>query len=626
MAELTDYQRDILIRTVLGEARGEGADGMAAVAHVIRNRAGSGTFPSDPAQVALQNNQFSVWNEGAGGGKTDFSPGSDLYQRAARVVDGVFSGSSADPTNGAIYYHTPSVSPSWSGAVNKHGTTQIGNHIFYNGKPGQTALAAINQAAPVPQDRPAGLGYAPQDMSLSSVASLPRKGQTRAADLSAMERNAVTPFLTKDGNGVTSPSDLVFWDGKFGAGQDGASDEASRLMAGSQPKPLKPVPQSIIERNPPKQSSAPKPANPSIITTTFRNLPQVDPALQAAVNRQAQTASVAMPKPRPNTTQTIASLPTTKPPTTRVVQSVQVPTNSVFSTAPARQPPVVAPYTSPLTASDRTRTAQVAPKPNKPTVKPPTTVAQVSSPYGYMFASGRPPALPTVAQPAGSINNNKGEERLLAGQANPPANYGGVNYQLAGLPGTPQPRPANKPVTQVAQAPGKIAPRPFDRPTAVGTQIDVKPMPPLPRPRPNFGMGGPDTLPQLPGPIPRQPYAPMAGRNLRDGFIASIIGSGGPSLLGQLMGLNASRPPVGASLGRAGNGGQMMQGANGVINSLSNPALYGNMVNANLNKAGTPMYSLDRIHSGQDERYTSNGDGSFQSESGGVYYDRHINR
>lgn len=133
--ELSDYQRDIIIRTVLGEARGEGDIGMAAVAHNILNRSKSRQFPNDPASVALQPKQYSVWNEGAGGGKTNFAKGSDLYKRAGALVDAVFSGQIPDMTGGALYYHTPGVNPNWSSAVNKHGTSQIGNHIFYHGRP-----------------------------------------------------------------------------------------------------------------------------------------------------------------------------------------------------------------------------------------------------------------------------------------------------------------------------------------------------------------------------------------------------------------------------------------------------------------------------------------------------------
>lgn len=158
---LTPEQLDVLTRTVLGEARGEGNDGMAAVAQVIRNRSLSGQYPSDPRDVALQPYQFSTWNRGEGGNNPQqFSRNSNEYQNAAQIVQQVFGGNQSDPTNGALFYHTPAVNPSWSGSVNQYGTTQLGNHIFYNGRPVPPAeipnvvaseLDVQPRVAPIPQ-------------------------------------------------------------------------------------------------------------------------------------------------------------------------------------------------------------------------------------------------------------------------------------------------------------------------------------------------------------------------------------------------------------------------------------------------------------------------------------------
>jgi hypothetical protein len=133
--ELTDYQRDILIRTALGEAAGEGKEGMAAVLHVILNRANSGQFPSDPAEVALQNKQFSTWNKGEGGNNPQkWSENSKSYRTAAAALDGVLSAKS-DPTGGALYYHAKGVTPYWADDVNKNGVVKIGAHRFYPSHP-----------------------------------------------------------------------------------------------------------------------------------------------------------------------------------------------------------------------------------------------------------------------------------------------------------------------------------------------------------------------------------------------------------------------------------------------------------------------------------------------------------
>lgn len=136
--QLTPYQRDILIRTVAGEAGAESADGQAAVVHTILNRAADGRWPSDPAKVALQPKQFSTWNKGVGGNALPYTtkPGSAAYEAIGQIVDGVASGAIADPTGGAVYYYAPKgmaggKKPSWYGSANREGAARrLGNHIF----------------------------------------------------------------------------------------------------------------------------------------------------------------------------------------------------------------------------------------------------------------------------------------------------------------------------------------------------------------------------------------------------------------------------------------------------------------------------------------------------------------
>ena len=54
---------DIAARTIWGEARGEGPEGMRAVAHVIANRATKGGWWGDTLwSVCLKPWQFSCWN------------------------------------------------------------------------------------------------------------------------------------------------------------------------------------------------------------------------------------------------------------------------------------------------------------------------------------------------------------------------------------------------------------------------------------------------------------------------------------------------------------------------------------------------------------------------------------
>ncbi len=138
MATLTPYQRDILIRTVAGEAMSESPAGQAAVVHTILNRAADGRWPTDPAKVALQPKQFSAWNKGAGGNALPYTikPGSAAYEAIGQLVDGAASGAIADPTGGAVFYYAPKgmaggKKPSWYGSANREGPARrLGNHIF----------------------------------------------------------------------------------------------------------------------------------------------------------------------------------------------------------------------------------------------------------------------------------------------------------------------------------------------------------------------------------------------------------------------------------------------------------------------------------------------------------------
>ena len=146
--QYSDYDRDILIRTVIGEAGGESPEGQQAVAHVVLNRAHDPRWPGSISGVALQPKQFSAWNAGVGGNDLvrKYNPGDEAYERAAAAVDAVLSGQSSDITGGATHYYSPAGMqdhinkgeqsnsvPSWlaSEAERRGGTTvPIGGHVF----------------------------------------------------------------------------------------------------------------------------------------------------------------------------------------------------------------------------------------------------------------------------------------------------------------------------------------------------------------------------------------------------------------------------------------------------------------------------------------------------------------
>lgn len=138
---MTDEEIRTLAWTLLGEAGGEGAEGMEAVAHVIRNRALSGRYPSNPAAVALQHNgsgyyQFSTWNAQDKGGnlpRSQYAPGTNHFAIAQGIVERIFSATPGrDPTQGATHYYAHSTmdEPYWWSSEAPKGGKKIGNHTY----------------------------------------------------------------------------------------------------------------------------------------------------------------------------------------------------------------------------------------------------------------------------------------------------------------------------------------------------------------------------------------------------------------------------------------------------------------------------------------------------------------
>lgn len=159
-------EAQVLAQTIWGEARSHGREGMTAVGHVILNRAQAERprlFGDGVEGVATKNKQFSCWNNGdpnrdrmqemvklddqiRRGISPDGTPFQDWYQNflqtgegreykawleAKRIARSILAGRSADPTEGALFYHTTAVTPKWSKRMTPSG--QIANHIFYRG-------------------------------------------------------------------------------------------------------------------------------------------------------------------------------------------------------------------------------------------------------------------------------------------------------------------------------------------------------------------------------------------------------------------------------------------------------------------------------------------------------------
>lgn len=132
-ASSTDQAVDILARTIWGEARGEGAAGMAAVAAVIMNRAKRpGWWGRDVRSVCQAKWQFSCWNANDPNRAKLLSVGpvDKAFAAALDIAELAVRGLPPDPTAGATHYHTRAVSPAW--AKGKTPCAMIGAHLFYN--------------------------------------------------------------------------------------------------------------------------------------------------------------------------------------------------------------------------------------------------------------------------------------------------------------------------------------------------------------------------------------------------------------------------------------------------------------------------------------------------------------
>jgi spore germination cell wall hydrolase CwlJ-like protein len=129
---ISDHDRDLMIRTIIGEAANEPSEGQAAIAHVIMNRVAGG-FGKSPSAVVLSQGQFEPWQT-RGRELAGISKRSPQYQSVGKVVDSVTSGQEPDFTGGATHFFNPTSQsalgrsrPDWA----KGSSLTIGSHNFY---------------------------------------------------------------------------------------------------------------------------------------------------------------------------------------------------------------------------------------------------------------------------------------------------------------------------------------------------------------------------------------------------------------------------------------------------------------------------------------------------------------
>ncbi|WP_431854360.1 cell wall hydrolase [Azospirillum sp.] len=124
--------REVVARTLWGEARGEGIAGMVAVASVIQNRARNPRWwGNSAAGVCLKPAQFSCWLE-SDPNRAKLLAVTDAdrsFRLALEITDDLHAGRLHDVTTGADHYHTRGVAPAWS--KGKVACAEVGVHRFF---------------------------------------------------------------------------------------------------------------------------------------------------------------------------------------------------------------------------------------------------------------------------------------------------------------------------------------------------------------------------------------------------------------------------------------------------------------------------------------------------------------
>ena len=117
----------IVALTILGEARGEGMEGMAGVASVIQTRMIE--RKQSASQVCLSPKQFSFWNGGVSESSKRKLLATPQGKNALYLADLVVHKQLQSIVKGANHYHAISVAPKWARDARLVAT--IRNHKFY---------------------------------------------------------------------------------------------------------------------------------------------------------------------------------------------------------------------------------------------------------------------------------------------------------------------------------------------------------------------------------------------------------------------------------------------------------------------------------------------------------------
>lgn len=313
---MADDDLDILAWTMLGEAGGQGQQGMSDVAHVVLNRLNTGKYGGSIQDVALAPKQFSTWNSGSGGNdpKGKYPKSSADFQRARQIAEQVIAGQIPGPPGRPLDYNAKSVSPYWADSKSQHGTYERNGHVFY-------------PSVPIPP------GELPEVGTLQDTRRTPSRVTpvTATPDMSLMRKNAAPSQLIPD-TFARLPKPRNLGDELGMSPIQGGAQQAPMFDAGFDERlgAMRTFPAPMDTQGMFTARSPAPPPVPAQMSPQMAGRRATDPVLQAALDaRYPQTPQVSasdMARGRSGIS-TVASIPTTgvgQPPATRTVQSVPV--------------------------------------------------------------------------------------------------------------------------------------------------------------------------------------------------------------------------------------------------------------------------------------------------------------
>ena len=131
-----EKEKELLARTMYGEASDQGEEGMVAVGNVVMNRFKSTKdwWGTDIESIIRMPKQFSVFNDTESGNykrMMNATEDDEVYQQALKIAEGLLTGNIEDNTEGSTHYYNPDiVHPDWADDPLMTKIKKIGDHTF----------------------------------------------------------------------------------------------------------------------------------------------------------------------------------------------------------------------------------------------------------------------------------------------------------------------------------------------------------------------------------------------------------------------------------------------------------------------------------------------------------------